>query len=147
MSRSLRKGPFVDHHLLKKVRAMNLEEKKSPIKTWSRRSIITPEMIGHTFEVHNGKKFLTVFVSEALAREVFAVHIRKQWEILGLVPEGLLYTAPELKELAQALCIKNLRYSALWRKKTPMGELLKGKKPSSSLSISFNMETACMVRK
>lgn len=54
---------------------------------------------------------------KALAREVFAVHIRKQWEILDLVPEGLLYTAPELKELAQALCIKNLRYSALWRKK------------------------------
>ncbi|WP_201456583.1 30S ribosomal protein S19 [Chlamydia sp. 17-3921] len=66
MSRSLRKGPFVDHHLLKKVRTMNLEEKKTPIKTWSRRSMIIPEMIGHTFEVHNGKKFLSVFVSETM---------------------------------------------------------------------------------
>lgn len=66
MGRSLKKGPFVDHHLLKKVRKMNDERKKTPIKTWSRRSMIIPEMIGHTFEVHNGKKFLTVFVSETM---------------------------------------------------------------------------------
>lgn len=64
MGRSLRKGPFVDHHLLKKVVKQNEEDSKKPIKTWSRRSMIIPEMIGHTFEVHNGKKFISVFVSE-----------------------------------------------------------------------------------
>ncbi len=64
MGRSLRKGPFVDHHLLKKVGKQNQEDSKKPIKTWSRRSMIIPEMIGHTFEVHNGKKFISVFVSE-----------------------------------------------------------------------------------
>lgn len=66
MRRSLRKGPFVDHHLLKKINQMNEKGKKNPIKTWSRRSLITPEMIGHTFEVHNGRKFLSVFVSETM---------------------------------------------------------------------------------
>lgn len=64
MGRSLRKGPFVDHHLLKKLKDMDTAGKKNPIKTWSRRSMILPEMVGHTFEVHNGKKFITVFVTE-----------------------------------------------------------------------------------
>lgn len=64
MSRSLKKGPFVDHHLAKKVAEQGKLSAKKPIKTWSRRSMIVPEMIGLTFEVHNGKKFLTVFVSE-----------------------------------------------------------------------------------
>lgn len=64
MGRSLRKGPFVDHHLMDKVDKQNSAGKKSLIKTWSRRSMILPEMIGHTFEVHNGKKFVSVFVSE-----------------------------------------------------------------------------------
>lgn len=64
MGRSLRKGPFVDHHLLTKVKKQNTIEKKQPIKTWSRRSMIIPEMIGNTFDVHNGKKFISVFVSE-----------------------------------------------------------------------------------
>lgn len=64
MARSLKKGPFIDHHLLGKVKKMNNESSKKPIKTWSRRSMIIPEMIGHTFEVHNGRKFLSVFVSE-----------------------------------------------------------------------------------
>lgn len=64
MARSLKKGPFVDHHLLAKVRKLNNESSKKIIKTWSRRSMIIPEMIGHTFDVHNGKKFLSVFVSE-----------------------------------------------------------------------------------
>ena len=62
--RSLKKGFFVDHHLQKKVDDQNSKGTKKPIKTWSRRSMIIPEMIGHTFEVHNGRKFLTVFVSE-----------------------------------------------------------------------------------
>ncbi len=64
MARSLKKGPFVDHHLLKKVEGQNTQSTKKPIKTWSRRSMIIPEMIGHTFEVHNGHKFLNVFVTE-----------------------------------------------------------------------------------
>ena len=64
MGRSLRKGPFVDHHLLAKVEKLNTMGMKKPIKTWSRRSMIIPDMIGHTFEVHNGRKFILVFVSE-----------------------------------------------------------------------------------
>lgn len=64
MGRSLKKGPFVDHHLLDKIEKQSKDGSKRPIKTWSRRSMIIPEMVGQTFEVHNGKKFLTVFVSE-----------------------------------------------------------------------------------
>ncbi|MDN3504762.1 MAG: 30S ribosomal protein S19 [Rhabdochlamydiaceae bacterium] len=64
MGRSLKKGPFVDHHVLKKVEKQNEKGTKDIIKTWSRRSMITPDMVGHTFEVHNGKKFISVFVSE-----------------------------------------------------------------------------------
>ncbi len=64
MARSLKKGPFVDQHLMKKVEAMNASGQKRAIKTWSRRSTITPDMIGHTFTVHNGKTFVPVFVTE-----------------------------------------------------------------------------------
>ena len=64
MARSIKKGPFVDGHLTEKVVAMNNSREKRVIKTWSRRSTITPEMVGHTFAVHNGKKFIPVFVTE-----------------------------------------------------------------------------------
>jgi len=64
MARSLKKGPFVDHHLLKKVDKQNSQGSKQAIKTWSRRSMILPDMVGHTFEVHNGRKHLAVFVTE-----------------------------------------------------------------------------------
>jgi small subunit ribosomal protein S19 len=64
LARSLRKGPFVDHHLSAKVYKAKAESSKTPIKTWSRRSMVTPDMIGLNFEVHNGKKFIPVFVSE-----------------------------------------------------------------------------------
>ena len=64
MSRSAKKGAFIDASLLKKVEAMNSSDKKRPIKTWSRRSTICPEFIGNTFEVHNGKQFIKVFVTE-----------------------------------------------------------------------------------
>mgnify|MGYP001501623488 CR=1 FL=1 len=64
MARSLKKGPFADAHLLKKVDAMNAAGQKQVIKTWSRRSMILPEMVGLTFAVHNGKKFIPVFVTE-----------------------------------------------------------------------------------
>lgn len=64
MARSLKKGPFIDHHLKSKIDNQNKEGSKKPIKTWSRRSMIIPDMVGHTFEVHNGRKFISVFVSE-----------------------------------------------------------------------------------
>ena len=64
MPRSLKKGPFVDDHLQKKVDGMNATGEKRVIKTWSRRSTIVPEMLGHTISVHNGRKFLPVFVTE-----------------------------------------------------------------------------------
>ena len=63
-SRSIRKGPFVDEHLKKKVEALNAKNEKAPIKTWSRRSMIMPDFVGHTFAVHNGKVFNNVFVTE-----------------------------------------------------------------------------------
>lgn len=64
MSRSLKKGPYIDQALDKKVTVMNDGKKKSVIKTWSRRSMISPEFVGHTFAVHNGNKFIPVYVSE-----------------------------------------------------------------------------------
>lgn len=64
MGRSLKKGPFVDGHLMKKVEAQANDEKKKVIKTWSRRSTIYPDFVGHTFAVHNGKDFIPVYVTE-----------------------------------------------------------------------------------
>ena len=64
MARSLKKGFFIDDHLLEKVEQMNQSGQKRVIKTWSRRSTVTPEMVGHTLAVHNGSKFIPVFVSE-----------------------------------------------------------------------------------
>lgn len=64
MARSIKKGPFVDDHLLKKVEVLNTDSKKNVIKTWSRRSVILPTFIGHTFSVHNGHKFVPVYVTE-----------------------------------------------------------------------------------
>jgi len=66
MPRSLKKGPFVDDHLKDKVEGMNARNEKKVIKTWSRRSTIVPEMVGHTIAVHNGKKFIPVYVSEQM---------------------------------------------------------------------------------
>ncbi|MBT8329209.1 MAG: 30S ribosomal protein S19 [Desulfofustis sp.] len=64
MSRSVKKGPFVDEHLLRKVEQANESGSRKVIKTWSRRSDVTPDMVGMTFAVHNGKKFIPVFVTE-----------------------------------------------------------------------------------
>ena len=64
MARSLKKGYFIDAHLVKKVDAVNAADKRQVIKTWSRRSMITPDFVGHTFLVHNGKDFPTVYVTE-----------------------------------------------------------------------------------
>lgn len=64
MARSIKKGPFVDSKLLKKVDRLNRTGEKRPIKTWSRRSVIVPDFVGHTFSIHNGKTFTTLFVTE-----------------------------------------------------------------------------------
>ena len=64
MARSSRKGPFTDDHLTKKVRALNDANEKRVIKTWSRRSMILPDMIGHTVAVHNGRKFIPIYLTE-----------------------------------------------------------------------------------
>jgi small subunit ribosomal protein S19 len=64
MARSIKKGPFVDIKLMHKVDVLNESKKKSVIKTWSRRSLVIPDFVGHTFAVHNGNKFIPVYVTE-----------------------------------------------------------------------------------
>jgi len=64
MARSLKKGPYVDWKLLDKIDRLNESDSKKPIKTWARRSTVTPDFVGHTFNVHNGKTFIPVFVTE-----------------------------------------------------------------------------------
>lgn len=71
MPRSLKKGPFIDDHLMQKVEALNARNEKKVIKTWSRRSTITPDMVGHTVAVHNGKKFIPVYVTEQMVGHKF----------------------------------------------------------------------------
>lgn len=64
MSRSLKKGPFIDYSLEKRILEMNESNKKSVVKTWSRRSMISPDFVGHTIAVHNGNKFIPVYITE-----------------------------------------------------------------------------------
>lgn len=64
MGRSLKKGPFVDDHLFEKVAVLNERNEKKVIKTWSRRSTIVPDFVGHTIAIHNGKKFIPVYITE-----------------------------------------------------------------------------------
>lgn len=64
MSRSIKKGPYVDHKLLRKVEKLEEANSRKPIKTWARRSTIAPEFVGHTFQIHNGRTFVSVLVSE-----------------------------------------------------------------------------------
>ena len=64
MARSLKKGPWIDDHLMKKIETMNAANERKVVKTWSRRSTITPEMVGHTLAVYNGRKFIPVYVTE-----------------------------------------------------------------------------------
>ena len=71
MSRSLKKGPFIDQHLLKKVQALNAANQKKVIQTWSRRSTIFPEFIGHTVAVYNGKTHLPVYITEDMVGHKF----------------------------------------------------------------------------
>ncbi|MBM3736214.1 MAG: 30S ribosomal protein S19 [Acidobacteria bacterium] len=92
MGRSLAKGPFVDTHLLNKVEAMNTKNEKKVVRTWSRRSTILPEFIGHTLAVHNGKKFIPVYITENMVghklgefspTRVFKGHAAKAAETKG----------------------------------------------------------------
>ena len=64
MARSVKKGPFIDNSLVRKIEAMNAENKKVVVKTWSRRSTIPPDFVGHTIAVHNGIKFIPIYISE-----------------------------------------------------------------------------------
>jgi len=64
MARSIKKGPYVEDHFVKKVDKMNESGRKAPIKTWSRRSMIIPEFVGHTFAIHNGKQHIPIFITE-----------------------------------------------------------------------------------
>ena len=83
MGRSVKKGPFIDYHLIEKIEKVQKSGDKKVIKTWSRRSVITPDAVGLTFAVHNGKKFIPVFISENMIGQklgefaptrVFSVH-------------------------------------------------------------------------
>ena len=64
MARSLKKGPFIDEHLLHKIDDLNRKNDKKVVRTWSRRSTVSPEMVGHTIAIHNGKKFIPVYITE-----------------------------------------------------------------------------------
>lgn len=66
MARSLKKGPFVDDHLIEKIEALNAKNEKRVVRTWSRRSTIVPEMIGHTLAVHDGRKHVPVYITESM---------------------------------------------------------------------------------
>ena len=95
MSRSLKKGPFVETSLLEKVEVMNRTGEKKVIKTWSRRSTVVPEMVGHTMAVHNGRKFVPVYVQENMVghklgefspTRIFKGHSGKKAEVGAPVP-------------------------------------------------------------
>jgi small subunit ribosomal protein S19 len=104
MARSIRKGPFVDEHLTKKVAAMNQTRQRQVIRTWSRRSTVTPEMVGHTIGVHNGRKFIPVFITENMVghklgefspTRTFFVHSGdRKAEAKETVPAGAPAVAP-----------------------------------------------------
>ena len=87
MSRSLKKGPFIDYKLEMRITKMNKSGKKSVVKTWSRRSVISPDFVGHTVAVHNGNKFIPVYITENMVghklgefspTRIFRVHGGKQ---------------------------------------------------------------------
>lgn len=70
MARSLKKGPFVDESLMKKIKKLNADNKKEVVKTWSRRSTIFPDFIGHTIAVHNGREFIPVYITEEMVGHI-----------------------------------------------------------------------------
>jgi small subunit ribosomal protein S19 len=103
MPRSIKKGAFVDRHLMTKVIDMQKQKSKKVIKTWSRRSTILPEMVGLTFAVHNGRKFLPVFVTENMVghklgefapTRIFVTHSGDRKAAAGAAAPGAVPTAP-----------------------------------------------------
>ena len=97
MSRSLKKGPFVETSLLEKIEGMNRGGDKKVVKTWSRRSTVIPEMVGHTMAVHNGKKFIPVYVTENMVghklgefapTRTFKGHTTKSDKAAAVAPAG-----------------------------------------------------------
>ena len=103
MGRSQKKGPFVDTHLLEKVEVMNRGADRKIIKTWSRRSTVVPEMVGHTLAVHNGRKFIPVYVTENMVghklgefapTRLFKGHTTKVAEKAATVTPGAPGAAP-----------------------------------------------------
>ena len=97
MSRSLKKGPFIDTSLLEKIESMNRANEKKVVKTWSRRSTVIPEMVGHTIAVHNGKKFIPVYITENMVghklgefapTRTFKGHTTKSDKAASVAPAG-----------------------------------------------------------
>ncbi len=107
MSRSVRKGPFVDGHLLKKVEKMNAGNKKLPIQTWSRRSMIIPDFVGHTFNVHNGKSFTTVSVSARTSEK----HVAPTGLLFSITAFSKIFQSPSLasKPLFSNSCLAQIK--------------------------------------
>ena len=103
MSRSLKKGPFIDTPLLEKIEIMNRAGDKKVVKTWSRRSTVVPEMLGHTIAVHNGKKFIPVYITENMvghklgefaATRTFRGHAGKSEKATAVAPKPPAGAAP-----------------------------------------------------
>jgi len=104
MGRSLKKGPFVDTPLLEKIEVMNRGAEKKVIKTWSRRSTVIPEMVGHTIAVHNGRKFIPVYVTENMVghkpgefapTRQFKGHTTKSDKAAAVAPPAAAAAAPK----------------------------------------------------
>jgi small subunit ribosomal protein S19 len=98
MARSTKKGPFVDAHLVTKIADMNKRNEKKVLRTWSRRSTVTPEMVGHTIAVHNGRKFIPVYITESMvahklgefaATRMFKAHSMKAAAEVAARPAGI----------------------------------------------------------
>src|SRR5438046_10449436 len=81
MARSTKKGPFIDEHLMVKIETMNRANDKKVVRTWSRRSTIHPDMVGHTIAVHNGRKFIPVYVTENMRSEERRVGKECRWRV------------------------------------------------------------------
>jgi len=116
MARSVKKGPFVDEHLRRKIETMNNAREKRVLKTWSRRSMVTPDMVGHTIAVHNGRKFIPVFITENMVghklgefapTRTFYVHSGdRKGEAKETVPAGAPAAAPGTPQPAPAAAPK-----------------------------------------
>ena len=112
MARSIKKGPFVDDHLRRKIETLNETREKRVLKTWSRRSTIIPEMVGHTIAVHNGRKFIPVFITENMVghklgefspTRTFFIHSGdRKAEAKETVPAGAPTAAPGTPQPAAA---------------------------------------------